>query len=102
MSCSLCFQNTDPPTDLSYFRLVEDPQRQVCKCVQTILPSIPSSSSLLLFGLPSLAPGSRKERKKEKKKTQQDRDESHIVCRAEFGRPQIKDSGRLVMIRGLG
>lgn len=40
--------------------------------------------------------------KRKKKKTQQDRDESHIVCRAEFGRPQIKDSGRLVMIRGLG
>lgn len=35
-------------------------------------------------------------------KTQQDRDESHIVLRAEFGRPQIRDSGRLVMIRGSG
>lgn len=39
---------------------------------------------------------------RKKKKKQQDRDESHIVHRAEFGRPQIKDSGRLVMIRGLG
>lgn len=98
MSCSLCFQNTDPPTDLSYFRLVEDPRRQVCKCVQTIFLSTPSPA-LLRFGLPSLAPALRKGKKK---KTQQDRDESHIVYRAEFGRPQIKDSGRLVMIRGLG
>lgn len=39
---------------------------------------------------------------KKKKKAQQDREESHIVHRAEFGRPQIRDSGRLVMIRGSG
>lgn len=38
----------------------------------------------------------------EKKHAQQDEDESHIVHRAEFGRPQIRDSGRLVMIRGSG
>lgn len=40
---------TDPPTQPSSPRLVEDPQRPVCKCVKTILPSL---SSLCLPSLP--------------------------------------------------
>lgn len=83
MSPSLHSQNTDPPTDLSYFRLGWDPQRQVCKCVQMILflPRVLLSVSLSLFFRFETKP---------------------TLCteRAEFGRLQIRDSERLVMIRG--
>lgn len=50
MSPSLHSQNTDPPTDPSYFRLGWDPKRQVCKCVQMILflPPLLLSVSLSL------------------------------------------------------
>lgn len=64
-------------------------------------PPFPRSIRLLLFWLPSLAPASKKKRKRQNPK--QDRDEKpHCTHRAEFGRPQIRDSGRLVMIRGSG
>lgn len=83
MSPSLHSQNTDPPTDPFYFRLGWDPQRQVCKCVQMILFLPP----LLLFVSLSLSFCF------ETKPT---------LCaeRAEFGRLRIRDSERLVMIRG--
>lgn len=64
-------------------------------------PPFPRSIRLLLFWLPSLAPALKKKRKRQNPK--QDRDEKpHCTHRAEFGRPQIRDSGRLVMIRGSG
>lgn len=94
MSCSLCSQNTDPPTDLSYFRLVEYPQRQVCKCVQTIPLSLPPSPSLFISASP-LTPLPPSLPRAKAEKPQQDGDESHIVHRAEFGRPQIRDSGKV-------
>lgn len=101
MSCSLCSQNADPPTDLSYFQIGGiSPETGVQMCADNLSLStpLPHSIRLLLFRLPSLAPALEK-----KKKTQQDRDEKpHCTHRAEFGRAQIRDSGRLVMIRGSG
>lgn len=80
MSCSLCSQNTDPPTDLSYFQIGGvSPETGVQMCADNLSLN-PLSLALSVSFSFDFPPSHRRRKKKEKDKTpSRTETKSHIV-----------------------